>query len=75
VVRGERSEIVRHKDNLRPEGEYSPTRNNDFKTTKGERADIVIHKDHLKMEGKFDDSYRSRNEYSVNSKLIISKRL
>jgi hypothetical protein len=65
---------VRHKDNLRPEGEYTPTRNNDYKPTKGERAEVVIHEDHLRMEGKFDDSYRSRNEYTVNSFYLISEK-
>ena len=47
-TRGERAEVVKHKDNLTLEGAHSMEKTQEL-AIKGERATIVKHEDNLKV--------------------------
>ncbi len=47
-TRGERAEVVKHRDNLTLEGTHSMEKNQEL-VVRGERATIVKHEDNLKV--------------------------
>ncbi|XP_011503243.1 PREDICTED: titin [Ceratosolen solmsi marchali] len=50
-MKGDRSNIKKPKDHLKPEGSFEGRPKDDYKPTKGERAEIIKHTDNLYMEG------------------------
>lgn len=75
-VRGERNEVIRHRDNLVTEGEFmGKTTSQDElrKFTRGDRAEIVRHEDHLKMEGEL--SFKPSNKDHFQGGKTGSERL
>ncbi len=58
-ARGDRADVVRHKDNLSLEGEFTKRVTSANNVMKGERAAVVKHRDNLKMEGSFEGRKRS----------------
>ena len=54
ATKGERVDIVKHKDNLKTEGEFQSRQVEEWHA--GERAAVVKHDDNLRMEGQIDTS-------------------
>ena len=58
ATKGERSEVVRHDDNLKMEGKFESRHAE--KWAAGERAEVVRREDNLHMEGKFEGRHSEK---------------
>jgi hypothetical protein len=72
-TRGDRADVKKPKDNLRPEGEFTGQKRDEFTAIKGARAPIKKPEDNLRPEGDFTGKKREEFTATIGERAPMKK--